>query len=98
MMMMSNFDEIKTVYLEDHDPGDAWGSVMGAFFDVAEELHARGEDCPASWEFRPASYDPADVDEREPTIATGVDTDVLIDFGNWLEDCADALQRNGLDY
>lgn len=40
------------------DPADKWGTTMGYLFDIAGELHRRGELIPDSWGYAPGLYVP----------------------------------------
>jgi hypothetical protein len=47
------YRELKKDLMFGYDPGDAWGSCMGLFFDVAEEMYRRELDIPSAWQFKP---------------------------------------------
>ena len=97
-----NYAEIKSEYRLQADSGDKWGSAMGARFDIAEELHRRDHDIPASWGFSPGAGS-FGVSWEPETYFGGIiqhDTDSsdLRYFGDVLARYTDLLKRNDLDY
>lgn len=87
--------EWRTFY---RDPGDAWGSVMGTFFDVAGELWNRGDGPPDAWEYsRGAMGGPAEVSDCVPWEAE-TSSETLEAFGNVLLLFRERLVEQGRDY
>lgn len=91
---------------DDFDGGDPWGSVMTAWFDIAECLYRNGADIPADWEYRPSPlmnvgerpeeasmfYEECDLLMREGHYSN------LIHAGNVLVRYAAQLKLAGFDY
>lgn len=99
MDKQANFEELKAEFLLMMDSGDQWGSVMAAWFSVADFIvWEYGESCPSSWEFSPGiacdseSYEFQTLKEMKPSLGA------LIEFGDWLERASDLLKRKGMDY
>lgn len=80
------------------DSGDPWGSVMGSWFDVAEEICRRGGACPESWLYRPGAMGPADAEGEFALMLADLNTGELVDLGRRLEAAADAVKAAGRDY
>ena len=92
--------DLKQLLREDDLPGDPWGVVMTAWFDVANELHFRDADIPGAWEFKPS---PCEGDLREESSAfyehcLNCDDDVLVEFGNLLQRYSEKLEQAGESY
>ena len=87
-------------YKLSHDPGDAWGSAMGAFFDLAAELYNRGDDIPDEWGYRPGAMggDPRDSDSYNFELFDTADTADLERFGALLHRYTDFLRAAGRNY
>ena len=89
----TEMDVIKYDFRMDLDTYDAWGSVMSWWFDIAEALHARGEDIPAEWQFRPGAGGCEESERLED-----YSSDTLEQFGNLLNRYASALESAGRSY
>ena len=85
--------EIRSEFRLGYDSYDKWGSVLMAFFNVAETLDAWGEDVPAEWEFSPGLGEPEAAEWLD-----GFDADTLVDFGNVLNRWSNLLRSRGDDY
>ena len=85
--------EIRAEFRMMFDPGDTWGCVMSALFDIAETLYAWDAGPPAAWEFRPGLGEPEVAEWLED-----YDEDTLADFGNALNRWADMLRARGDSY
>ena len=89
-----DYQDLKAEYRLEHDHGDRWGSVMGAWFDVASLLHNRGANIPADWCYRPGACDPQEVSSWHEHWDCANDYD-LTKFGNLLARYAGALRAAG---
>jgi hypothetical protein len=93
-----------------YDPGDAWGSTMGALFDIAEAMYLRDLTVPAELNFRPS---PLLNRELEPlrradsfvmdVVLSGFDAEELTEAdlqhaARVLNRMADMLKAQGKDY
>jgi hypothetical protein len=87
-------------FRENADSFDPWGSVMGALFDIAHELHHRNADIPSEWEFNPGMGS-GDLRDHESShfeeFAAASESD-LIELGNMLNRASDILRAQGKDY
>lgn len=95
-----SYRDLKTQLMMGFDPGDRWGSAMGMFFDVTEELDRRGADIPPAWGYRcgalgvgePETYDAEVITELNP------DDEDLLRLGNVLHRYTGMLDRAGHSY
>ena len=90
------FLELDPDYAPNNDP---WGSAMGVFFAVADELTARGVPCPEVWHFRPSpfgqeceGYAYESLQELKPSDAE------LLRLGAFLHRLTGRCERAGLSY
>ena len=79
---------------------DPWGSFMSLWFDVAAELHHRGEDVPDEWQYSPS---PAGGDIREHDswgfdVCVDASAEDLIQAGDFCKRVCDRLRAAGRDY
>ena len=84
-----------------HDPGDAWGSAMGAFFDLAAELWIRDDAMiPDEWRYSPGAMggDPREEDSFFFHVFAAADTADLERLGSVLHRYTDMLRTAGRDY
>lgn len=95
---MATVKELKTEFKYTRT-GDAWGETMGAFFDLAEYLFFRRENCPAAWQYKPgAAATDVDAENYWLELFEETETDALVRFGNILERHARRVRHAGLDY
>lgn len=83
-----------------YDPGDAWGSVMGAWFDIADILTWEGLPVPAEWKYR-RGYAYQSTPESalfDYWLMGYVDYYDLLDAGNLLQRASHILKAEGRDY
>ena len=92
--------ELKTVFYEDFDKGDKWGSAMIAFFTVANEINHREQNTPSSWQYRPSPVmgDQREHDDGMFEACENANLNDLIHFGNILERYTQNLDRLGVSY
>lgn len=83
-------------YRMQHDPGDAWGSAMGALFDVNNELECRGEETTES--YRPGAFGPYPVEEYSMPELEDASDDQLHYLRVRLERYVSLLKGAGKDY
>ncbi len=84
-----------------HDSGDAWGSAMGAFFDLTAELWTRDDAIvPDEWRYSPgaAGGDPRDPDSYFFEVFKSADTADLERLGAVLDRYTGMLRSAGRDY
>lgn len=97
-----DYQEIRQSFLYGFDPGDSWACVMGAWFDVADEIERQGGGHPDAWRYRPGACGPPELNEDEATWfaleIAGADLDALAAFGNVLERWSRMLRHAGRDY
>ncbi len=96
-----SYRELISDYKMNHDPGDAWGSAMGAFFDLSAELYTRdGAIIPDEWRYSPGAMggDPRDSDSYNFEIFSAADTADLESFGALLHRYTNFLCAAGRDY
>ena len=96
-----SYRELISDYKMGHDSGDAWGSAMGAFFDLAAELYTRDDSViPEDWRYRPGAMggDPRDSDSYNFGLFLGAATDDLERFGALLHRYTNFLRAAGRDY
>ena len=88
--------EFRTMF----DGGDAWGSTMGMWFAIADEIyHNREFDVPESWQFRPSLIGPTnEPDDYATVIVEDMTDDALQRLGAVIHRYAGVLQRAGVDY
>jgi hypothetical protein len=86
---------LRAEYRMGHDPGDAWGSVMGAWFEIAEALEARGEAAPDHWLFRAGCMAPVEEDDAWTQFWP---SDTLARFGDVLARWSRMLRHAGRSY
>lgn len=92
-------NELKSLFKEDFDPYDKWGSAMVAYFTVANEISYRGDQTPSSWGYRPAmASDPRESEDHLFEACENAKLDDLIHFGNILERYTRNLDRHGESY
>lgn len=96
MRTQALFLELDPDYAPNNDP---WGCAMGVFFAVADELAARGVQCPEVWRFRPSPFGQScegyayeTLQELEP------DDDELLRLGAFLHRLTGRIDRAGLSY
>lgn len=108
-MTTAGYANLRNIFRADYSPDhDAWGSVMGFLFPIAELLYVEGEDVPSSWEFRPSpllTHETFDSEEGGMTYYLSQDwlsgyftADDLRDFGNVLNRYSTSLRARGKDY
>lgn len=93
---------------DDWDRGDPWGSVISAFFSVAETLFRHGTKVPAEWKFSPSPMinvgdSPDEDDDLAVELSEGIanghyNVDDLLYAGNIFHRYADWCRRDGVDY
>lgn len=88
-----------------YDKHDPYGSVMGAFFDVAEILDADGKGVPDAWQYRAGLgrrtvQDIADggSDLAVMYLNEEISARDLRTLGDFLNEADDETRRLGLDY
>lgn len=82
-----------------YDPGDAWGSVMGAWFDIADILTWEGLPIPEHWDYGPGLMSSApDSPITDYWLQGYVDYYDLCDAGDLLARAADILRAEERDY
>ena len=92
-------NDLKSIFYEDFDSYDKWGSAMIAFFTVANEISYRDQNTPQSWEYRPAmAQDPREHEDHMFETCEAAELDDLIHFGNVLERYTRNLDRLGESY
>tara|TARA_R110000822_G_scaffold91439_3_gene210782 strand:- start:295 stop:570 length:276 start_codon:yes stop_codon:yes gene_type:complete len=91
--MNMNIEDMKEEFRMSFDRHDSWGHVMSAWFDIAEALHARGDDVPSHWEFHSGPSQ-----EHEASWLHHYKSDVMSDFGEILCRWAGMLKSAGRDY
>lgn len=99
---------VEAILTDAHDPGDEWGSVMGAWFALADALSLRDEPIPDAWEFRPALTTQTETERREDSYvlemvlsaydAGDVTGDEIRVSGDALMVVSDELRAAGKDY
>ena len=77
---------------------DPWGTAMGAFFDVAEELERRGGDQPTEWQYRSGANGPPEADENTMYDITEASTELLYSLGDLLYRYTNLCKYHGRDY
>ena len=83
------------------DPGDAWGSAMGTFFDLTAELWGRDDaTIPDEWSYSPGAMggDPREADSWLYELFAQADTADLERFGAVLHRWTDMLRAADRDY
>lgn len=99
-----SYRELISDYKMGHDSGDAWGSAMGAFFDLAAELYGRDDaTIPDEWRYRPGAMgNPCEHDgllvPHNFGLFVGVATADLERFGALLHRYTNLLREAGRDY
>ena len=93
-----NYRDMKFELMMGWDSGDRWGSAMGLFFDVAEELDRRDEDIPAEWGYRAGALGVGDPESFEAEILTDADSDDILRLGRVLHRYTGMLDRAGHSY
>lgn len=78
--------------------GDTWGNTMAWWFAVAGEMHERGLDIPADWQYRPSPLGGKNDDAYETPICEEASDDALILFGRAMNRYATILKAAGKDY
>lgn len=81
----------------EYDSGDPWGSVMGWWFKICDELYRRGAGVPLRWEYTPGAGGAPDPEEGDFCLSYYKSEDLII-FGDLLCKFAAACKRGGLDY
>jgi hypothetical protein len=77
--------------------GDGWGTVMHAFFDVAESMYARNIDIPTEWAFRPGLH-ASEGPEEDFYGFMETDASQLQKIGAFLYRVTNKLRYLGKDY
>lgn len=88
-------------FREEYDSGDPWGSVMGAWFNVADALNFVGErGVPDRWQYRAGAASGAEEgNEYARMLEAGeVSEQELTVLGDWLQERSEALREQGFDY
>lgn len=81
--------------------GDEWGTVMGAFFKLCEFMYATELPVPSEWGFKPGlsfKHLGTEILTEDHEMFQGCTTEVLQEFGNYLNRKADKLERQGSSY
>lgn len=88
-----------------YDKYDPYGSVMGAFFDVAEILDADGRVVPESWDYRPGmgTRTVQQIADEGSELAMmylsgEISARELRELGDFLNEADDMVRQLGLDY
>lgn len=90
---------LKSIFREDFDQGDKWGSAIIALFSVANEISWRGRDTPPSWQYQPSiAYDSREPDSPLYDVCKEAKLEDLIHFGNILHRYTRNLDRLGESY
>lgn len=99
-----SYADLKAEYKSNHDTGDAWGCVMGAWHVIAAELYNRNE-VPDGWNYRTGSRDPREPDSDDRLLSDPFGemcalamSETLIKFGNVLQRYSHKLRQAGKDY
>ena len=96
---MMTAEQMKSALRMDDLRGDPWGTAMGAFFDVAEELDRQGEAVPDGWRYRPGVCGPPDYPESYfGQEISGSHPGELTKFGNLLYRYTAMLDHAGRSY
>lgn len=93
-----NYREMKFELMMGFDPGDRWGSSMGMFFDVCDELKRRDEDIPGEWGYRAGALGVGDPETYEAEILAECDTDDITRLGYVLNRYTEKLRTAGESY
>ena len=80
----------------DIDKWDVFGSVMNAFFDLAEYMFHYVMDIPYAWQFRPGAGAPDMGENMFASDCTG-ESDCL-EIGEFLHESCKACRKIGIDY
>ena len=92
------------IFQEDFDVFDEWGSLMEWRFTICHIIyHQFGpEHVPEKWRYKPSPLENGiDLDEYELIETYNLldySINELVDFGNYLFDCATVLKEKGEDY
>lgn len=90
------FRELTPDYYDDNDP---WGHAMGTYFAAADEINARGIQCPSAWQFRPSPFGQACEGYEYETLQELKPSDAeLLRLGAFLHRLTGRLDRAGLSY
>lgn len=97
-----NVSDLIKVYKECADSGDPWGSAMGAWFTVSNELYFRGVEIPGSWNYSPGAIasgaDPREPDDYMYEVCCAADSPTLLRFGDVLCKYTTNLSESGFSY
>ena len=100
-----NLADLKRQYKLESDSYDPWGSCMGAFFQLADEMERRGIDHPAEWKYRPGAMGPGDpaewTEDDEPAFGwecVHATDEALKSFGALLHRYCGLLEGSGRSY
>lgn len=98
--MALGYDEVKEQVMLGWDPGDAWGSAMGAFFALAGELWMRDDGMiPDAWRYKPGlGGDPREPDGEYYELFREAETFALEHLGAILHRYTDILTCQGKSY
>jgi len=109
-MTTAGYQNLRSIFRADYSPEhDAWGSVMGFLFPIAELLYVEGETVPSAWQFRPSPLLNRDsfTDDERDTMGFYLSQDYLsghftledlTTFGNVLHRYSTNLRAAGKDY
>lgn len=104
-MSTDGYSSLREEFRLAFDPCDAWGSVMGWFFGVADVLYHHDADLiPDTWRFgHGAGCDGNSLDDPDRDIQDGLDDgwwapEDLVSFGTVLSRFSDMLRTNGGSY
>ncbi len=109
-MTTAGYRNIRDIFRADYSPDhDAWGSVMGFLFPIAELLYVEGEDVPSAWQFRAAPSLTKGMVQDDPSdsfryylcqdyLSGHFTLEDLTTFGNVLHRYSTNLRSAGKDY
>lgn len=79
--------------------GDVWGTVMGAFFDIAAVLNTRPlTPVPDEWDYRPGLGGGIEEDSYWHELLVSTGDRELVEIGNYCHHATDVLRKLGKDY
>jgi len=105
----AGYQNLRNIFRADYDSHDAWGSVLGFLFPIAELLYVEEEDVPSAWEFRPSPFLTRGMvqDDSSDSMRYYLSQDYLsgyftandlVSFGNVLHRYSTNLRTAGKDY
>lgn len=95
---IENYRELKSEAMVDWDSYDRWGSAMGLWFEVCDELTRRQLRTPRSWEFTPSPMGPEPRDGHVAWALSQMSAPSLYRMGYALQRLTRRLRALGEDY